>query len=67
MVARENSFCFVEEIRHRGPRSVNMYETSPTEVTHVEASVFTPEAISRKTFRRLTKDKKLPSQEKKKK
>ena len=25
--------------------------------SHVEASVFTPEAISRKTFRRLTKEK----------
>ena len=43
--------CFVRS-SPRGPRSACMYETSPTEV-----AMFTPEVISRKTFRRLTKEK----------
>ena len=40
-----------------GPRFASMYETSPTAVTMLKHHVHTPEAISRKTFRRLTKEK----------
>ena len=45
----------------RGPRSASKYKTSPTNKSdgssHVEESVFTPEAISGNTFRRLTTEK----------
>ena len=47
IVARENLFV---RSSPRGPRSASMYETSLDRSSHVKVSMFTPEAISRKTF-----------------
>ena len=48
--------CFVR-ISPRGPRSCEYIRNKSDGSNHIEAFVFIGEAVSRKTFRRLTKEK----------